>query len=114
MFILNRIIIVALLFAAAAASAKPLKVFILVGQSNMQGHAHVRTFDHLGMDRDTRPLLRAIRGAGGKPRVCKDVWISSLSNGGEKHGRLTAGFGANESKIGPDQVEDALDRWDLA
>ena len=25
--------------------AKPLKVFILAGQSNMEGHAEVRTFD---------------------------------------------------------------------
>ena len=26
-----------------AADVKPLKVFVLAGQSNMQGHAHIRT-----------------------------------------------------------------------
>ena len=30
--------------------AKPLKVYLLVGQSNMQGHAAVRTMAHLGME----------------------------------------------------------------
>jgi len=35
----------ALSLAHAADSAKPLKVFILAGQSNMEGHARVETFD---------------------------------------------------------------------
>jgi hypothetical protein len=86
----------------AFAAPPPLKVFILVGQSNMQGHAHVRTFEHIGMDPKTSPLLRAIQGDDGRPRVSDDVWISYLSSGGEKQGRLTAGFGADESKIGPE------------
>ncbi len=81
---------------------RPIKVFILAGQSNMQGHAHVRTFDHVGMDPETAPLLEAMRAKDGTPRVCGEVWISSLSRGGEKHGPLTAGFGANEDKIGPE------------
>ena len=29
----------------AGAASKPLKVFILAGQSNMEGHAKVETFD---------------------------------------------------------------------
>ncbi len=38
-----------LLFAQeAAAQSKPLRVFILAGQSNMEGHAEVRTFDYIG------------------------------------------------------------------
>ncbi|TWT95581.1 sialate O-acetylesterase [Neorhodopirellula pilleata] len=84
------------------ASAKPLKVFILVGQSNMQGHAHVRTFEHIGMDPQTAPLLERIQNNDGTPRVCENVWISSLSTNGEKTGRLTVGFGADENKIGPE------------
>jgi alpha-galactosidase len=83
-------------------AAKPLKVFILAGQSNMQGQAHVRTFDHIGMDPETAPLLHEMRADDGTPRVCENVWISYLSSGGEKQGRLTAGFGANENKIGPE------------
>ncbi len=84
------------------AASAPLPVFVLVGQSNMQGHAHVRTFDHVGFDPKTAPLLKAMRDADGSPHVCQKVWISSLSSGGEKLGRLTAGFGANEEKIGPE------------
>jgi hypothetical protein len=35
---------------APQAMAKPLKVFILAGQSNMQGHANVSTFDSMADD----------------------------------------------------------------
>ncbi len=87
---------------AAAADEKPLKVFLLVGQSNMQGQAHVRTFEHVGMDRKTAPILREIQNTDGTPRVCENVWISYLSSSGEQHGRLTAGFGADRNKIGPE------------
>jgi alpha-galactosidase len=87
---------------SAAADKKPLKVFILAGQSNMQGHARVYTFEHIGMDPKTEPLLRQMQNDDGTPRVCENVWISYLSSGGEKHGRLTAGFGASDEKIGPE------------
>jgi Carbohydrate esterase, sialic acid-specific acetylesterase len=33
-----------------AAEKKPLKVFILAGQSNMEGPASVKTFDYIGDD----------------------------------------------------------------
>ncbi len=91
-----------LLSYSACADQKPLRVFVLVGQSNMQGHADVRTFEHIGMDPKTAPLLRDMQGEDGTPRVCDDVWISYLSKDLEKQGRLTAGFGASESKIGPE------------
>ena len=87
-----------------AAPAKKLKVFILAGQSNMEGHARVETFDYIGDDPATAPLLRQMRGEDGKPRVCDHVWISYLTgagdNNGEGTGKLTAGFGARQK---PDQ-----------
>ena len=86
-------------------SAKPLLVYILCGQSNMQGHADIRTFEHIGMDPKTAPLLKEMQNADGTPKVIKDVWISSIdsrSETGEKHGQLTAGYGASETKIGPE------------
>ena len=89
----------------AGASAEPLKVYILAGQSNMQGHAHIRTFDHIGMDPRTAPLLRAMRDENGRPRVCDNVWISSLGSAAEvRQGKLTAGYGAagRGLKIGPE------------
>ncbi len=93
--------------AASGSDKTPLKVFILAGQSNMQGHADVSTFDHIGMDPQTAPILNEMRNADGTPRVCDDVWISSIGNGGtdeEYHGRLTTGFGAvgRGTKIGPE------------
>ena len=65
--------------AFPAIAAKPLKVYILAGQSNMEGHAKVETFDYIGDDPATAPLLKEMRGPDGKPRVCEQVWISYLT-----------------------------------
>ena len=85
-----------------AQEPSPLKVFILAGQSNMQGHAHVRTLDHLGMDPETVPLLTEIRNDDGTRITHEKVRIAYLSSEGEKQGTLTVGFGANDEKIGPE------------
>ncbi len=108
-------LILGALFVTASAEAKPLKVFILAGQSNMEGHARVETFDYIGKDPLTAPILKEMRNPDGTPRVCDKVWMSYLtgpydgSANGEGLGKLTAGFGAREdhptqlsSKIGPE------------
>ncbi len=97
---------------SAANPPKPLKIFLLAGQSNMEGHAKVETFDYIGDDPATAPLLQQMRGADGKPRVCDHVWISYFTgNGdanGEGFGKLTAGYGSRRKpsedggKIGPE------------
>ena len=104
-----RILISILIFTSLSihAATKPLKIYLLVGQSNMQGHAAERTLEHLGMDPKTAPLLKAIRNADGTAKVQKNVWISSIEpslESGEKHGRLTVGYGAGGRgpKIGPE------------
>ncbi|MCE2751864.1 MAG: sialate O-acetylesterase [Pirellula sp.] len=99
----------------ARAETKPLKVFILAGQSNMEGHAEIRTFDYIGRDPLTAPLLKEMRNPDGTPRVCDKVWMSYLtgpydgSANGEGLGKLTAGFGERGNqptklgrKIGPE------------
>jgi len=89
----------------AAAAEKPLQVFILAGQSNMQGQAHVRTFDAMALDPKTAPILEEMQGADGSPRVCERVWISSIGCADEEQvGKLTAGFGSHGRgpKIGPE------------
>ena len=93
----------------ADAADKPLKVYVLAGQSNMQGHARVSTFDSLASDPPSAALLKAMRTPDGQPRVCSKVWISSVGCLGdaytdlnEKHGKLTVGFGAPTDKIGPE------------
>lgn len=88
-----------------AANDGPLKVFILSGQSNMQGHAHISTFEVIGLDPKTAPMLQEMVDDEGEPRVLEDVWISSIgSSDEEKNGSLTAGYGAERRgpKIGPE------------
>ena len=99
----------------AAGATKPLKVFILAGQSNMEGHAAISTFDYIGKDPLTAPILKEMRNPDGTPRVCDKVWMSYLtgpydgSANGEGLGKLTAGFGERGNqptkiggKIGPE------------
>ncbi len=98
----------------AMADGEPLKVYILAGQSNMEGQARIETFDYIGDDPATAPLLEDMRGPGGRPRVCERVWISYLTGSpdrgmlGEGFGRLTAGYGSRSNpaedggKIGPE------------
>ena len=73
-------ILITALFAAASAEAKPLKVFILAGQSNMEGPANINTFDYIGDDPATAPMLKMMRGVDGKPTVCDHTWISYLKS----------------------------------
>ncbi len=96
---------VALLLMPAVVNAEPLQIFVLAGQSNMQGHAQVRTFEHIGMDPATKPLLAEMQNADGSPKVLERVWISSIGCAeAEQTGKLTAGFGASQNgpKIGPE------------
>ena len=80
----------------------------------MEGHAKVETFDYIGDDPATAPMLKEMRGPDGKPRVCERVWISYLTGSpdrgtlGEGFGKLTAGYGSRGNpaedggKIGPE------------
>jgi alpha-galactosidase len=98
----------------AEAPKKPLKVYILAGQSNMEGHAKIETFDYIGDDPNTAPMLKDMRGPDGKPRVCDHVWISYLTGSpdkgtlGEGFGKLTAGYGSRKDpkedggQVGPE------------
>ncbi len=100
--------------AAQGGATVPLKVYILAGQSNMEGQAKVETFDYIGEDPNTAPMLKEMRGPDGKPRVCERVWISYLTGSpdkgtlGEGTGKLTAGYGSRSNptedggKIGPE------------
>ena len=101
--------LVALLGVSFSLSAKPLKVYLLVGQSNMQGHAAERTLAHLGMDPKTKPLLEAIQNADGTAKVHDRIWISSIDTSqesgvkeGEAHRRLRRGRTRAEDWPGAD------------
>lgn len=98
--------ILAIVAVPLVAAGKPLQVYILTGQSNMQGHAKITTFEHIGMDPATKPMLADMLGSDGKPKVCERVWISAIGcskdDTTELSGKLTAGFGASPEKIGPE------------
>ncbi len=106
------LLLVSLLATTLSSEANPLKIFILAGQSNMEGHAKVETFDYIGDDPATAPLLRQMRGADGKATACDHVWISYFTGigeaNGEGFGKLTAGYGSRQKpeqdggKIGPE------------
>ena len=103
----NVILTAALLCASTTICfAKPLKVFILAGQSNMQGHVNVSTFDSMADDPKTAPILKEMRTADGKPKVLDKVWISSIGcaddDTTEQKGNLTTGYGASKESIGPE------------
>lgn len=117
-------VVLASLVASSLANGQKLRVYILAGQSNMQGHAKVATLEHMQQDEATRPLLAKMRKKDGAPRVSKRVWIANLTGGrgGEAatHGKLTAGWGArrnaqkSDDKFGPEwgfgvRMEEAYD-----
>lgn len=98
-------VILAASTASPAAAEGPLKVFVLAGQSNMQGHARVGTLAAMKLDPRLAPLHAELCEDDGTPRTCERVWISSIGcSPQERTGKLTAGFGAGErgEKIGPE------------
>ncbi len=107
------LLLLALVFGAlTSAHAGKLKVFILAGQSNMEGHAKIETFDYLDDDPQSAPLLKEMRDQDGNPRVCDNAWISYFTGRGDENGegfgKLTAGYGSRPNpkesggKIGPE------------
>ena len=92
------LILITAFLATAIAEAKPLKVFILAGQSNMEGPANVATFDYLGDDPATAPMLKMMKGSDGKPTVSEGARITYLTGANDKNfvlsGKLTAGYGS--------------------
>ena len=81
---------------------KPVQVFILAGQSNMEGKGAVNTLDHIGDDAEHGHLLAKIKNEDGSWVVRDDVFIDYLG----RSGPLTVGYGSkggpHGGKIGPE------------
>jgi len=60
----------------ALAAGKPLKVFIMAGQSNMQGKARVYTIERLKMTDDSRQLYQDMTEKDGTPVTVDDVHVA--------------------------------------
>ncbi|MFT5291540.1 MAG: hypothetical protein ACI82F_003624 [Planctomycetota bacterium] len=91
-----------------AVSEGPVKVFILAGQSNMQGAGAIRgnpernggkgALDHLVRDPASAKRYSHLIDAKGEWIVRDDVWIWYF----DKQGALTVGYGAQDDCIGPE------------
>jgi alpha-galactosidase len=80
----------------AADPPKPIKVFILAGQSNMEGKAKVTLAEYQAEQAATRDLFAHWR-KDGKWTERDDVWIKFL----DRKGKLTVGYGSPKC-IGPE------------
>jgi alpha-galactosidase len=107
-------LLLAVLILPMEASSKPLKVYILAGQSNMQGQSDARTLAGMAMDPQTKPLYDKLVDKDGVPRVFENVYIAAFSQTGawgapvvdqEKCGLLTVGYGnsaTSTNRLGPE------------
>ncbi|MEM7476776.1 MAG: sialate O-acetylesterase [Planctomycetota bacterium] len=81
----------------------PLKVFILAGQSNMQGHGRISLGKDGDLDYTAKQDRFAYLGKDGDWAERSDVWYYHLSGKGElSTGGLKPGQGANETSVGPE------------
>lgn len=98
----------ALRAADAPRSTKPVKVFVLAGQSNMEGQGVIAaeakrndgkgSLEFLVKNPATAGRFAHLIDESGKWRVRDDVWISYL----DRRGPMTVGFGAKKELIGPE------------
>ncbi len=88
--------IVLTLTARLHAQDRPIKVFILAGQSNMEGKAKVSLMDYQAQQPETRDLYKHLR-KDDRWIEREDVWIKYLDHAG----KLTVGNGKHKS-IGPE------------
>jgi hypothetical protein len=72
----------------------PVKVFILAGQSNMEGHAGVQTLDQLGKHPTHGYLLKKIKKDDGSFVVRDDVFVSYQKEDEKIKRPLSVGMGA--------------------
>ncbi|MHC4241965.1 MAG: sialate O-acetylesterase [Planctomycetota bacterium] len=79
-----------------ADSSKKVKVFILAGQSNMEGKAKIELLEYQADQPETRDIFKHLK-KNGKWVVRDDVWINFLN----RKGKLTVGFGS-PNRIGPE------------
>ena len=90
------ILAVAAFQATAAEANKSVKVFVLAGQSNMEGKAKMSLLEYQVAQPATRPLFAHFQ-KDGKWIERDDVWIRFL----DREGKLTVGYGSPNC-IGPE------------
>lgn len=81
--------------AALSAEEKPVQVYILAGQSNMDGYGGLEALDYQVENGDRKELFAHLQ-KDGEWVVRDDVWIVF----GKRKGPLTAGYGVGEKFMG--------------
>jgi Carbohydrate esterase, sialic acid-specific acetylesterase len=84
------------------ADKAPIKVFILAGQSNMEGYGGIQTLDELGTHPTASGLLRKVKKADGSFVTRDDVFLYYHRDDQTIRGPLTVGQGAGPDRIGPE------------
>ena len=83
-------IILTSMISISAAKIKPVKVFILAGQSNMEGKGKIDPLlNHQIKDKETKDFFAHFH-KNGEYITRDDVWINYL----DRHGELTVGYGS--------------------
>ncbi len=106
--ILASVLALSLSVHSADSPKKPVKVFILAGQSNMEGQGFIvadpkrnggrGSLEYVVKDAATAPHFKRLTDDSGKWLTRDDVWITYL----DRKGPLTVGYGAKEDRIGPE------------
>ncbi|MDG2200959.1 MAG: sialate O-acetylesterase [Phycisphaerales bacterium] len=86
---------------SAGQSPPKVKVYILAGQSNMEGHGQVRSLDRLGEHPEHGHVLAQLKAPDGSWAVRDDVTIAWASKS-PAYGPLTVGWGYGDREIGPE------------
>lgn len=85
------------LFTAVADGGDTVKVYILAGQSNMQGKASLVTLAHQIKDETRKATFAHLHDGKGNYKVRDDVFIDFL----DRHGKLEVGYGSR-GRFGPE------------
>ncbi|QDU27142.1 hypothetical protein ETAA8_22270 [Anatilimnocola aggregata] len=106
--LLVAVLLAPLTMLPAADSTRPVKVFILAGQSNMEGHGIIAadpkrnggqgSLEFLVKQAATAKQFGHLVDGTGQWRKRDDVFISYL----DRQGPLTVGYGAKQERIGPE------------
>lgn len=101
--LLPTLVLFFLLVLPGLCKAKTVKVFILSGQSNMEGKGNPTHLDTYKNDPLIKPSYASLKN-GGEWSIRDDVWITyPTKSSGPKHGALTVGYGTKgEDSIGPE------------
>lgn len=96
---LTLLFLVCSLSTALSAEAKKVKIFILAGQSNMQGHCTTSVIENRLKDPKLKVGFEKYQ-QGGSFVKRDDVFINHIEK--KMHGPLSVGYGATKDKIGPE------------